>query len=262
MWDSTPLLVACQYAHAAVAAHLLSLGADVTLVNEKHVSAVLLTALEGMPSVLTLLLATPRERVAPLLNLRGTVYNSFTDKNAALTPLLAACTNGHVECVGLLLDAFDASDRSKLLNESSHDTNAFVAAARHGHTAVVHLLLQHGAIASVVDADGNNALLLALASGFDGTAVALIGAAPATATATNAEKVSALHMAARMGCADTVELLLATPSLVGPLLNATNSKGESALLMAARKKHVRVVEALVRAGFAIRLQVESELKSA
>ncbi|RHY86545.1 hypothetical protein DYB35_002266 [Aphanomyces astaci] len=247
MWDSTPLLVACQYAHSDVALHLLSVGADATLVNEKRVSAVLLASLEGLTEVLTCLLTTiPRDHLAPLLVLRGTVYNSFTDNNSSFTPLLAACTNGHAECVGLLLEATTQDQ----LNVPADDSRSpLLAAAGHGHTAVLHLLLQHGADPSVCDAGGksrgNNALLTALAGGFDATAVAIVRAAPGTAAVVNAEGLTSLHVAARSGCVETVTLLLATSSSLVP---ATTAKGETALLLAARKKHVCIVEALVRAG--------------
>jgi len=51
MWDSTPLVYAAQYAHAAAAHWLLARGADVLAQNEKGVTALLLASLEGLTDV-------------------------------------------------------------------------------------------------------------------------------------------------------------------------------------------------------------------
>ncbi|GLE09703.1 hypothetical protein PINS_up021518 [Pythium insidiosum] len=51
MWESTPLIYACQYCHEPIALWLLDAGANAALVNEKGVSALLFACLEGMTPV-------------------------------------------------------------------------------------------------------------------------------------------------------------------------------------------------------------------
>ncbi len=56
MWDNTPLLLACQYGHCHIAEYLISTGADVNAVNEKDCTPLLYATLEGMKSVVVMLL--------------------------------------------------------------------------------------------------------------------------------------------------------------------------------------------------------------
>lgn len=101
MWDNTPLICACQYRHAAVALALCEAGADVTVVNEKGNTALLHAALEGLEDVVQALLA----RGAPVHVPASVIYNSESDSNQVLTPLVAAVVNNRAGCVRALVAA-------------------------------------------------------------------------------------------------------------------------------------------------------------
>ncbi|KAG9402697.1 Ankyrin repeat domain-containing protein 55 [Aphanomyces cochlioides] len=241
MWESTPLLYACQYGHGSIALFLLEQGADVSLVNEKNVSCLLLASLEGLTAVVAVVLTKcPTEH----LDLQGTVYNSFTDTNQTLSPLMAACTNGHLECAGLLLE-HEASLGSK--------EPVLVAAATHGHTAIATMLLTQYDVSPVTcDAKGRSALFRALSGGFDACALAILSAMSSeiahTAVADlDGNNTTALHLAAQHNCVEVCRWLLAKQKL-GILVDAVNSKGETSLLLAARKSHAAIVKELIVAG--------------
>ncbi|KAF0694749.1 Aste57867_14425 [Aphanomyces stellatus] len=233
MWESTPLLAACQYAHPAIALHLLDVGADTSLVNEKHVSCLLLASLEGLAGVVAAIL---RSCPPTHLHLAGIVYNAFTDHNESLTPLVAAATNGHAAVLELLLDGMSTADDAC--------GAALVAAAAFGHTAVVTRLLTHGASPTAVDARGNNAVLAALAAGHDGCAMTMLNLAPVMGDGVNVDKMTALHTAATGGCLDSARWLITHASM----LDAVNAKNETPLLLAARKRDIGLIELLVHSG--------------
>ncbi|KDO28470.1 hypothetical protein SPRG_06709 [Saprolegnia parasitica CBS 223.65] len=251
MWESTPLVYACQYAQTDVAAYLLSQGADSLLVNEKNVSALLLACLEGLATIVALLLQPPSPPQLHLVNAVGVVYNSHADLNQSLSPFLAACANGHLECVGLLLQAaLAASDFSMhtLLNVSPAPEKTpppLFAAAMYGHTHVLVMLLGAGAAKDRVDADGNSVLLTALKHGHDAAGVALVKATPSPAENVNALGMTALHMAADKGCIESCKALLALPGIV---IDVPNAADETPLYLAAKRRDGRMLEVFIHAG--------------
>ncbi|OQS02020.1 hypothetical protein THRCLA_05580 [Thraustotheca clavata] len=255
MWESTPLIYACQYIQAETAAYLISHGADTLLLNEKNVSALLLACLEGMTSILAMLLQDSKQSQVPLLSIVGVVYNSYADKNQTLTPFVGACSNGHLECVGLLLQAVAQPEStistSSLVNEVPPTViSPLFAAAIYGHTHVLMMLLNYGATTDIVDTDGNTVLLLALLHGHDVTASTLLKAVnrPSIRTTTNALGMSPLHMAADKGCIESCKALLVPFGDVQIDIDAVNQAQETPLLLAARRRNGTVLEALIRAG--------------
>lgn len=167
MWDNTPLMSACQYKHEACALALVAAGADVNALNERGNTALLHAALEGLPAVVAALLAAGAQPNV----CASVVYNGQADANQPLTPLGAACINGHVEVVAALVDAGAPSRQSALASTveahltspatSSDATSKWLAtygdlvtatpsklAAMGEHQAIVDLLEDRGATAT------------------------------------------------------------------------------------------------------------------
>jgi ankyrin repeat protein len=117
MWDNTPLICACQYSHAEVALALIQAGADVHAVNEKGNTSLLHACVEGLTEVVSELL----HRGADATAAAAVIYNSVTDSNQVLSPLMAACVNNHVDCVKLLV-AHGARVNDEISRETCHVT--------------------------------------------------------------------------------------------------------------------------------------------
>ncbi|GAB9465823.1 Peptidylprolyl isomerase domain and wd repeat-containing protein 1 [Globisporangium polare] len=207
MWESTPLIYACQYCHPKAAAWLLEQGANVRLQNEKGVTPLLLASLEGMTAVVDWILKQYATAVIsstcintdqqvqapssepgssdPVVSIDkqvGVVYNSAADLNIRLNPLLAAAMNGHVEIVAKLL-AHKASVNFGVpvsAAVASSKQFALLLAAKFGHASVVRILVKHGADFATSDANGSHALLLACEASKEECAMELLRLLPAT----------------------------------------------------------------------------------
>ncbi|KAF1318393.1 Peptidylprolyl isomerase domain and wd repeat-containing protein 1, partial [Globisporangium splendens] len=203
MWESTPLIYACQYGHAKAAMWLLQQGANVHCQNEKGMTALLLASLEGMTDIVEWILAkyatspikvdTPAtgDKLSEHLSIDkqiGVVYNSVADLNIRVNPLLAASMNGHVDIVTKLLTARDASNNSVSVDfgvaasasVASAKQFALLLAAKYGHASVVRVLIKHGADFATSDSNGNHALLLACEAAKDECAMELLRLLPGT----------------------------------------------------------------------------------
>lgn len=201
MWESTPLIYACQYCHPQAAMWLLERGANVHMQNEKGVTPLLLASLEGMTSVVDWILTQqrasvdstssssgsastdPLNTVMPIDKQIGVVYNSAADLNIRANPLLAASMNGHVEIVAKLL-AHGASVNcgvpASASSASAAKQFALLLAAKYGHARVVRLLIKHGADFATSDANGNHALLLTCEASKEECAMELLRLLPGT----------------------------------------------------------------------------------
>jgi len=96
MWGNSPLIYACQYNHTNIALLLIDNGAPVGIRNEENCTAMLHVCLHG-----NIVLAAKMIRLNTFWEC-GLVYNSETDEKTNLSPLNAACTNGHASVVDLL----------------------------------------------------------------------------------------------------------------------------------------------------------------
>ena len=96
MWDNTPLICACQYGYTQVAVALLNApDCDVNAVNEKGCTALHHACIEGLHTLVPLLLEKgARSNVPP-----AKLYNNSIDKNETLDPLQAATAVGDVASV-------------------------------------------------------------------------------------------------------------------------------------------------------------------
>lgn len=197
MWDSTPLVYATQYAHAAAAHWLLARGADVLAQNEKGVTALLLASLEGMTDACEKILSVAalmgsanstdssnrdeRGLTAPrsVDQQVGVVYNSAADVNMRLSPLLAVSMNGHAGVMVLLLAHGADPNRpvgSVVTGGVAVGAKQFtlLLAAKYGHVAVLELLLAHGVDCSVRDTGSSHAVLLACENRREDSALLLL----------------------------------------------------------------------------------------
>lgn len=266
MWESTPLIYACQYSHPIAAMWLLEHGADVHLQNEKGVTPLLLASLEGMTDVVDWILASPTRSGATDVVVHvdkqvGVVYNASADVNARVNPLLAASMNGHVAIVATLLargaNVNVAVPASSAVGAAKQF--ALLLAAKFGHASVVRLLIKHGADFATSDASGNHALLLACEASHEACAMELLQLLPSERASAyvacwkqpNGHGLTALHFAAANGLLAVVQYMLVQLAWGGDraFVDATSvSRRECALLMACRKRQSEVVQLLVRCG--------------
>ena len=98
--ENTPLLVSCHYRHEATALMLLDRARIPRRPTSRARRLSLFAALEGMQAVAERLLESDATQVAPPACM---VYSRKTDETSSRTPLQAACENGFVGCVQLLL---------------------------------------------------------------------------------------------------------------------------------------------------------------
>lgn len=140
------------------------------------------------------------------------------------TALYYAARAGHAETVRFLLDAgagVDAGDtehprepairrahaHGPIPREGGRGEKPLQAAACHGHTEVVRLLLKAGADVDLQDDMGETALFAAAKEGHRDAVTALLDAGADTAIA-DTDGVSALHVAAGRGSAEIVQALI------------------------------------------------------
>mmetsp|Transcript_36079 Transcript_36079/g.43093 ORF Transcript_36079/g.43093 Transcript_36079/m.43093 type:complete len:912 (+) Transcript_36079:103-2838(+) len=186
--DRTPLLLAVKGNHGEVASSLVGGGADpnTPYIDDDGVSHNLLmdsivvengefTLLliengadlynEDEHKVTTLLQASHRGMVdvlGALLNKHASAGDQAKDgwvdspSDEGITPLIASCSEGHVEAVKLLIDA-----KTDVNAKDKDQTNSLMAASARGHTDIVELLLNAGALVNEQNVDGHSALMFA-----------------------------------------------------------------------------------------------------
>ncbi|KAK3848604.1 MAG: hypothetical protein J3R72DRAFT_393586 [Linnemannia gamsii] len=133
--DPIPLGLACHYGHENIAMMLIGRGADVLASNADGLEPLHITCREG------------HTRLAKTLTTRGARLDQ-EDKYMCWTPLFYAASEGHVECVKILLEA-----GCKVNVVDEHGKNPIYYAASEGHSDCVELLVEAGgkAIASPQD---------------------------------------------------------------------------------------------------------------
>lgn len=157
MWGNTPLLVATQYANPQVALTLIQNGADACVTNERQATPLHYSCAEGLVAVGQALLEKGADASPPA----ASVHHPSVDggRTMLLTPMAAAATGGHTELVRLLLEHGAAADGgvSHLKEEATKEMGGghphfdgggmspLMGAARFGHTATCHMLVDNGA---------------------------------------------------------------------------------------------------------------------
>lgn len=158
MWNNTPLIVSCQYNHPEVCKLLLNQpGIDVTLHNEKGVTALLCACLEGMEIAIIRDLIAKGASVAPK---GASIYNSMTDRTGSYSPISAAIVNGHISVVEELL--LNGLNRNEVVTNPMDKTNPptevslIMLACLFNRPEILRLLVvKYGASLDGIDATGN-----------------------------------------------------------------------------------------------------------
>jgi len=154
----TPLLVAVQRAHDAVAQLLIRRGADINVQDEISDSPFLLAGARGRTAMLAEMLGPPTGSATRPDYRRLNRYGG--------TALIPACHYGHVDTVRLLLQ----SSRTDIDHVNRLGWTALLEAIILGdggaaHTEIVRLLVVHGASVQRADAQGVTPLAHAQARG-------------------------------------------------------------------------------------------------
>ncbi|KAF9580672.1 phosphate system positive regulatory protein pho81 [Lunasporangiospora selenospora] len=162
--DPIPLSLACQYGHEDIAMMLIGRGANVIASNADGLEPLHITCREG------------HTRLARTLTTRGARLDQ-EDKYMCWTPLFYAASEGHADCVRILLEA---GCKVNVVDELGK-TPIYYAASE-GHASCVQLLLDAGG-----EAEGGKAAL-----GIDGPIpVEPLRSTPLTAAASTAAASSA-----------------------------------------------------------------------
>ncbi|OQR81336.1 ankyrin-3-like [Achlya hypogyna] len=214
------LLVAAEHGRTTIVQKLLAAGVDTLVHDANGLSALYLAAANGHADVVDALLPHSKRS-------RGRLDEK--------SPIGVAAALGHAAVV----DRFLSVDSEP----TSEHIGAMLEAARHGHNAIVRLLIEAGVGIHSTDPCGKSAIVLAAEFGHE-TLVAALLAAGADASQLDQFGESPLFVAARGGHAGIVSQLLAANCD----RNKVNKNGVSALVVATANGHSEIVRQLLHAG--------------
>lgn len=233
----TPLHKASDYGHGNVVRTLLDNGANVNSQDEDGWTPLYFASRAGFASIVNLLLfpsgsnvtRSPSQRVGAHPDLRSEIEVDLADHEHGLTPLHVASYWGEEDVVHAIVKF-----KSTLKPENTQRT------------------------LDKIDKFGRSALHIAVEQRYPGVIRKLIG----TDTSLPLDHETALHMASRLGNAETVQALLHLNADV--MAKKTNANNETPLHMAALHGHTQVVEQLLALTYELphvleREQVQGEL---
>jgi len=128
---------------------LIEKGADIYHSDEKKVSTVLQASHRGLTDVVKALLEKHAGNGSKIDYLDAASEDG-------ITPLTAASSEGHTECVKLLVDA-----KADINAKDKDNTTSLMAASARGHFDVVEIILAAGADVNEQNVDGHTALMFA-----------------------------------------------------------------------------------------------------
>ncbi|QYT05591.1 hypothetical protein H0G86_012480 [Trichoderma simmonsii] len=136
----------------------------------------------------------------------------------------------------------ERDNEAELNGEDGRDDDALLLASRRGQTAIVSLLLSHGASETLRNKHGRSPLMVATENGHEATVKLLLE--NRAGRNDEAERDEALLLASRKGQTDIVKLFL----LHGASATSQNEYGMFPLLMAAVTGHEAIVKLLLEKG--------------
>jgi ankyrin repeat protein len=274
----TPLMLAAEYGHTAIAKLLLEAGANINAGKGKALgkedksakkrrgrTPIAYAALYGHVGVLKLLLEPqykadvnlPEAEAWTALHLaveddNSTVVEMLLDSGANVecrtnygrTPLHLAAVNGNTQLARLLLD------RGAYIEAKTRQGGTpLIVGLSTGHESVVRMLLEAGANARAADAFGDQGLHIAAANGFTTGVELLLNTGVVDIESRNYVRATPLHSAARKGHL-AVALLLINK---GADLNARDTLDandqQTPFDKAILNGHASIAKALINAGF-------------
>eukprot|EP01083_Nonionella_stella_P168240 567423_1 len=174
-----------------------------------------------------------------------------------MTPLMAACQQGHVRCVELLLcsDSIDISINMNTVDRRKR--NALINSVRLGFHGIVTTLLKYSALSPQIninacDEEGNSALYYAVKNNDYTVFTAIIERNP-NADLKNVYGFSALHHACRNEYNRLIEELLR----YGADPNSAAFTGQTCLMSTVRKKNTQATELLIKYGANLNLTYDA-----
>ena len=263
---TTPLMYAVQNGHTAVVEVLLDHGSDVNLANQRGETPLMAAAGHGRLDVARLIMARMGHHVnvnarnnagatALMYAMRhghAAIAEVLLDHGADVnlanqhseTPLMAAAWHGHLDAIRLMMvrmghhvnvNAQDGAGRTPLMH-----------AVHNGHTAVVEVLLDHGADINLANQHGETPLMAAAGHGRLDVARLIMARMGhhVNVNARNHRGTTALMYAARNGHTAIAEVLLDH----GADVNLKDSQGVTALTAAAARDDVNMMKVLLAAG--------------
>ena len=145
----------------------------------------------------------------------------------------------------LHVSPLDASRAAELVKRFGSPPNALLAATRAGQVLDLRALIAAGADVNAVNANNENALIIASGNGNLGIVQLLLdGGAHVNVGGDHARGWAALRFAASHGHRQVVDVLLAA----GATVDAAEAGGETALIWAVRYGHAPIVASLIAAG--------------
>ncbi|KAK7873213.1 hypothetical protein R5R35_011296 [Gryllus longicercus] len=208
---------------------------SLTLPNGRSVTA------EGLSNTID------RDKLGRLLNVLCNVKDpgpgAVSPVQARYTPktLYHAAKSGNTE--KLLAALASGVNPNHQFRDNAMGT-ALHAACTGNHLTVVHILLQAGAQADMMDRDQHTPLMIAAMAGHNSIVKYLVKAG-ACVTLKGADGMTALHLAAKAGNLEACHYLLSTPNVGKTFIDVVDDGGWTPLVWAAEHCHTNVARYLL-----------------
>jgi len=230
----TPLLMGVRNGHIAVVSHLVEKRANMEL-QTKHMATPLgLASWRGFLPIMQI-----------LIDASADVSGASHDPAACRPAIYWAADAGKEEAVSLLLD----SSADIYGCPSGLHATPLQSSAKHGHVAVIRLLLERGA--SVLGKFGGEPLQWSARNGFPNVCSVLLEHKTDPGY-TDDDGVAALMWSCARGNCEVAQLLIKAKAVV----DQTMEDGRTSLMLAARRGHRDVVKLLLDSGASLYLPLQ------